>query len=52
MTRLRALLGARLVAYLGGVSETRAVRQWADGERSIRDEDDVQRLRIVYMPRW
>ena len=23
------LLGARLVAYLGGVGETRAVRQWA-----------------------
>ena len=30
---LREVLGARLVAYLGGVSETRAVRQWADGDR-------------------
>ena len=27
---LRELLGARLAAYLGGVSETHAVRQWAD----------------------
>lgn len=48
VVRLRELLGARLVAYLGGVSETRAVRQWADGARSIRDEDDVQRLRVAY----
>ena len=31
--QLRALLGAQLVAYLGGVRETRAVRQWAAGER-------------------
>ncbi len=45
---LRDLLGARLVAYLGGVSETRAVRQWAQGERTIRDEDVVRRLRSAY----
>ncbi len=31
--QLRELLGARLVAYLGGVRETRAVHQWADDER-------------------
>ena len=31
---LRELLGARLTAYVGGVSETRAVRQWADGARA------------------
>ena len=30
MTALRELLDAKLVAYLGRVKETRAVRQWAD----------------------
>jgi hypothetical protein len=45
---LMELLGARQVAYLAGVQETRAVRQWADGQRSIRDSDDEQRLRIAY----
>ncbi len=30
---LRELLGAKLVAYLGSVKETRAVSQWARGER-------------------
>lgn len=29
---LRDLLGAKLMAYIGSVKETRAVRQWADGE--------------------
>ncbi|MDH6284299.1 hypothetical protein [Prescottella agglutinans] len=45
---LRALLGAKLVAYLGGVKESRAVRQWADGERTINNDLDVERLRIAY----
>lgn len=45
---LLELLGARLVAFIGGVGETRAVRQWADGARAIRDRDDEQRLRIAY----
>jgi hypothetical protein len=45
-SELRALLGARLVAYLGSVRETRAVRQWADGERE--PSNDVQnRLRVA-----
>ena len=30
---LRELLGAKLTAYLGSVKETRAVNQWAGGER-------------------
>jgi hypothetical protein len=43
---LRALLGARLVAYLGAVGETRAVHQWAAGER--RPGEAVQaRLRLA-----
>ncbi|MDT0264130.1 hypothetical protein [Jatrophihabitans lederbergiae] len=40
------LLGARLVAYLAGVKETRAVRQWAEGVRRIHNSEDEQRLRV------
>ena len=39
---LKDLLGAKLVAYIGAVKETRAVRQWADGER--KPSADVMRL--------
>ncbi|MBC7462177.1 MAG: hypothetical protein H7287_12515 [Thermoleophilia bacterium] len=46
--RLRGLLGNRLVAYIGGVKETRAVRQWADGERAP-SEAVQQRLRHALM---
>lgn len=45
---LRELLGAKLVAYLGAVKEVRAVRQWADGSRSISGDTDRERLRIAY----
>jgi hypothetical protein len=48
VTALRDLLGAKLVAYLGRVKETRAVRQWADGTRSIANPADVDRLRVAY----
>jgi hypothetical protein len=48
VTALRNLLGAKLVAYIGGVKETRAVRQWADGTRNIANRDDVERLRVAY----
>jgi hypothetical protein len=43
---LRELLGPRLVAYLGGVRETRAVHQWADGVRAP-SEAVQQRLRVA-----
>jgi hypothetical protein len=43
---LRELLGARLVAYLGGVKETRAVHEWADGARTP-SADTVRRLRVA-----
>lgn len=43
---LRDVLGARLVAYLGSVRETRAVHQWADGSRDP-SEDVKQRLRVA-----
>lgn len=46
--RLRGLLGNRLVAYIGDVKETRAVRQWADGERTP-SEAIQQRLRHALM---
>ncbi len=45
---LRELLGAKLVAYLGGVKETRAVSQWAEGTRAISGDEDLQRLRVAY----
>jgi hypothetical protein len=48
VTALRELLGAKLVAYLGGVKETRAVRQWAEGSRKIANPSDVERLRVAY----
>lgn len=48
VTQLRELLGARLVAYLGGVKETRAVREWATGNRTIQDPEVVERLRLAY----
>jgi hypothetical protein len=44
---LTELLGTKLVAYLGGVKETRAVRQWAQGERSVGNPDDELRLRTA-----
>ncbi len=43
---LRDLLGARLVAYLGSVQETRAVHQWVDATRTPSDETQ-QRLRVA-----
>ncbi|WP_423185138.1 hypothetical protein [Arthrobacter sp. NyZ413] len=44
---LREILGAKLVAYIGSVKETRAVRQWADGERKP-SADVMHRLRTAY----
>jgi hypothetical protein len=44
--QLRSLLGARLVAYLGAVKETRAVHEWASGERTPNDGTQ-QRLRTA-----
>lgn len=44
---LRTLLGAKLVAYLGDVKETRAVRLWATGDR--RPSKAVEhRLRLAF----
>lgn len=43
---LRELLGARLVAYLAGVGETRAVHEWAEGTRTPRGQVE-ERLRFA-----
>ena len=45
--QLREILGAQLVAYLGSVTETRAVRQWAEGTRKPPAEA-IRRLRLAY----
>jgi hypothetical protein len=42
------VLGARLVAYIAGVSETRAVREWANDQRSPREETS-KRLRLAWV---
>ncbi len=48
VTALTELLGLKLVAYLGKVKETRAVRMWAEGTRNIANASDVERLRLAY----
>lgn len=47
VARLREVLGATLVAYLGEVKETRAVAQWAAGERKP-SAAVMTRLRTAY----
>lgn len=44
---LREILGARLVAYLGHVTSTRPVGEWADGSRKPSAET-IDRLRSAY----
>ena len=46
---IRDLLGAKLTAYLGEVTETRTVRQWAEGERAIRSSVARERLRVAFI---
>jgi hypothetical protein len=45
---LREILGARLVAYIGRVKETRAVREWAEGKRGPGGAATERRLRLAY----
>ena len=47
VAELRDLLTARLVAYLAGVTETRAVNDWASGVRAIRNPEVEARLRLA-----
>lgn len=48
ITELTAELGLKLVAYLGHVTQTRAVRQWAKGTHAIPTATDIDRLRVAY----
>lgn len=48
VSELGNLLGLKLVAYLGNVKETRAVRQWADGSRAVSSVEDVERMRLAF----
>ncbi len=48
ISELREILGARLVAYIGSVRETRAVREWAEGTRTPKG-DATERLRLAYL---
>jgi hypothetical protein len=41
------LLGPKLVAYIVGVVETRALQQWAEGARAPKDPDAERRLRLA-----
>lgn len=47
ITELAEILSPRLVAYMAGVGETRAVREWAEGRREPRDPIP-NRLRLAY----
>ena len=47
ITELRDLLTPRLVAYLAGVRETRAVHQWAEGTRDVKSADVEDRMRFA-----
>ena len=48
ISELREILWARLLAYIGSVRETRAVREWAEGTRTPKG-DATERLRLAYL---
>lgn len=48
ISALREVLGAKLVAYIAGVNDTRIIRQLAEGSAEIDSEDTVEKLRIAY----
>lgn len=47
VAKLREVLGARLVAYIGNVKSTQPVAAWASGQRSP-GELDEDRLRLAF----
>lgn len=47
VTRLRDILGVRLVGYIGGVTSARSVSSWADGQGALA-ETNQDRLRQAY----
>ena len=51
VSRLREALGAKLVAYLASLQETRPVGEWANGEGEPSPEVEA-RLRVAYRVAW
>lgn len=47
VTQLQAMLGAKLVAYVGNVKNTRPVGDWAAGRRAPGKADE-ERLRLAF----
>jgi hypothetical protein len=47
IAELRTLLGAKLVAYLAGIPDTRTVREWADGTRGLPEPTILDRLQVA-----
>ncbi|MFC6355634.1 hypothetical protein [Luethyella okanaganae] len=47
VTKLRDIVGVRLVAYIGNVKSTKPVAEWAVGTRKP-GEDDRDRLLVAY----
>lgn len=45
---LRHTLGVGIVARVAGVTETRAVHQWAEGQRAVRSRSVEAKLRLAY----
>jgi hypothetical protein len=45
---LRQTLGVGTVAKVAGIRETRAVHQWADGERAVRSRTVEAKLRLAF----
>lgn len=48
VSTLRRTLGVGSVARVAGVTETRAVHQWADGQRAVRSRTVEAKLRLAY----
>ena len=47
--RLRGLLGARLVAVIAGVQETRLIHEWAAGNNAISDPILMTKLQLAFI---
>ena len=47
VSELVEILGTKLVAYIAGVKETRAVQEWARGVRDPKDPALERRLRLA-----
>ncbi|WP_251453558.1 hypothetical protein [Microbacterium sp. Marseille-Q6648] len=47
VSRLRDIVGVRIVAYIGNVKNTRPVADWAEGRRRPGVEDE-ERLRLAF----